>query len=71
MSWGAVASSAMSRIHYEVDDDLHRRAKAAAALEGVSLKVFLERALEAAVARSEGVRPRGAAAAKGAPARRR
>lgn len=38
----------VARIHYEIDDDLHRRAKAAAALQGITLKAFLERALEAA-----------------------
>jgi len=30
------------RIHYEIDDDLHRRAKAAAALRGQTLKEFVE-----------------------------
>ncbi len=35
----------MGLIHYEVDEDVHKRAKAAAALEGVTLKVFLEQAL--------------------------
>ena len=41
------------RVHYEVDDDLHRRVKTAAASEGVTLKAYLEQALEAAAARSE------------------
>ncbi len=39
-------------IHYDIDDVLHRRVKAAAALEGLTLKAFLERALEEAVERS-------------------
>jgi hypothetical protein len=30
------------RIHYEIDDDLHRRAKAAAALRGQTLKECVE-----------------------------
>jgi predicted HicB family RNase H-like nuclease len=38
----------VARIHYEIDDDLHRRAKSAAALQGITLKAFLEQALEAA-----------------------
>lgn len=38
----------MARIHYEIDDDLHRRAKSAAALQGKTLKLFLEEALEEA-----------------------
>lgn len=40
---------AMTRVHYEIDDDLHRQAKAAAALEGITLKEFVEDALAAAV----------------------
>lgn len=39
----------MARIHYEIPDELHRRAKAAAALEGVTLKAYVVAALEAAV----------------------
>jgi predicted HicB family RNase H-like nuclease len=35
-------------INYEIPDDLHRRAKAAAALQGVSLKAFLIDALSKA-----------------------
>ena len=41
------------RIHYEIDDDLHRRAKAAAALRGQTLKDFVEEALEELVERAE------------------
>jgi predicted HicB family RNase H-like nuclease len=41
------------RIHYEIDDDLHRRAKAAAALRGQTLKEFVEEALEELVERAE------------------
>jgi predicted HicB family RNase H-like nuclease len=47
----------VASMNYEVPDDLHRRAKAAAAMEGLSLKAFLIRALEEAVARSEGPAP--------------
>lgn len=43
----------VAHMNYEVPDDLHRRAKAAAAIEGVSLKDFLIRALEEAVAKAE------------------
>jgi predicted HicB family RNase H-like nuclease len=43
----------VAAINYDIDDNLHRRAKAAAALEGVTLKQFLEDALEAAIKRSE------------------
>lgn len=41
--------TAVTRVHYEIDDELHRQAKAAAAMQGVSLKQFLEEALRAAV----------------------
>jgi predicted HicB family RNase H-like nuclease len=44
----------VARIHYEIDDDLHRRAKAAAALQGVTLKAFIEAALERAVSEAGG-----------------
>ena len=43
------------RIHYEIDDDLHRRAKAAAALRGQTLKEFVEEALEELVEQAEKV----------------
>jgi len=46
------------RIHYEVPDDLHRRAKAAAALNGVSLKNFVIEALEQATRTAEKRRPK-------------
>ena len=39
----------MPRIHYEIPDDLHRRAKAEAALRGLTLREFLIEALERAV----------------------
>jgi predicted HicB family RNase H-like nuclease len=42
----------MARIHYEVPDDLHRKAKAAAALQGITLKEFVVTALEQAVKQS-------------------
>lgn len=37
-------------IKYELPDDLHRQAKAAAALKGISLKQYVIDALERAVA---------------------
>lgn len=43
----------VARIHIVIPDDLHRRAKSAAALQGVSLKAFLTDALEAATAKAE------------------
>lgn len=43
----------VARIHYEIPDDLHRRAKSAAALAGVTLKDFLQEALEDAVKKAE------------------
>lgn len=43
----------VARIHYEIPDDLHRRAKSAAALAGLTLKDFLQQALEEAVKKSE------------------
>lgn len=39
----------VARIHIEVPEDLHRRAKAAAAMQGVTLKDFVIRALEEAI----------------------
>jgi predicted HicB family RNase H-like nuclease len=33
-------------IHYEIPDDLHRKAKAAAAIAGVTLKDYIVAALE-------------------------
>jgi predicted HicB family RNase H-like nuclease len=36
---------AVARVHYEIPDDLHRKAKAAAALQGVTLREFIVRAL--------------------------
>jgi len=43
----------MTRIHYEIDDDLHRTAKAMATLQGVTLKTFVENALRAEVLTQE------------------
>jgi len=40
----------MPRIHYEIPEELHRRAKAEAALKGLTLRDFLIEALERAVA---------------------
>ncbi len=48
---------AVTLIHYEIPDDLHRRVKAAAALEGLTLKDYLIRVLEEAV-HDEGKRKR-------------
>lgn len=41
------------RIHYEIPEDLHRRAKVAAAGQGKTLKAFIEEALAAAVTAAE------------------
>ena len=46
--------STVARIHYEIPDDLHRRAKAAAAMNGPTLKDFLTEALAAAVEKAKG-----------------
>lgn len=43
----------MALLNYEIPDDLHRKAKAAAALEGITLKAFIERAIAQAVADAE------------------
>ena len=40
-------------INYEIPNELHHRAKIAAAIEGVSLKAFLITALEQAVETAE------------------
>lgn len=42
-------TTTVARIHIEVPDDLHRRAKAAAAMRGVTLKDFVIQALEDAI----------------------
>ena len=39
----------VARIHYEIDDDLHRQVKSAAALQGITLKEYVIQALERAV----------------------
>lgn len=46
--------STVARIHYEIPDDLHRRAKAAAAMKGQTLKDFITEALAAAVEKAKG-----------------
>lgn len=46
----------MARIHYEIDDDLHRRVKAAAALRGDTLKKFIEDALRSELGKAETAR---------------
>jgi len=43
----------VGRIHYEIPDDVHRRAKVAAAVQGVTLKQFLIAALARAVEATE------------------
>lgn len=45
--------TAVARIHYEIDDDLHRRAKSQAALKGITLKEYVETALAKAVKSDE------------------
>ena len=40
--------SSVALIHYEIPDDLHRKAKSTAALRGQTLKDFLIEALERA-----------------------
>ena len=40
-------------INQQIDDDLHRRAKIAAAQAGISLKALVERGLELAIAEVE------------------
>lgn len=40
----------MARVHYEIEDDLHRRAKAAAAMEGITLKALIEQGMEMRIA---------------------
>jgi predicted HicB family RNase H-like nuclease len=44
-------SPALVRIHYEIPAELHRRAKAEAALSGSTLKEFVIRALEESIDR--------------------
>ena len=39
----------VARIHYEIDDELHRQVKSAAALKGITLKEYVIKALERAV----------------------
>jgi hypothetical protein len=47
-------SSDVARVHYEIPDDLHRKAKAAAAMQGLTLRTFvIEEALRQA-SRAEG-----------------
>jgi predicted HicB family RNase H-like nuclease len=54
----------VARVHYEIPDDLHRKAKAAAAMRGVTLREFIVQALRDAVAKAE--RPDSAAPHNGA-----
>jgi predicted HicB family RNase H-like nuclease len=48
--------SDVARIHCEIPDELHRKAKSAAALAGITLKDFVEQALADAVRKSEGAK---------------
>lgn len=48
----------MVSINYEIDDDLHRRAKIAAAEQGVTLKMLVIEALRQAVEQHEKQKPR-------------
>ena len=58
-------TSTVGRIHYEIPDEVHRDAKAAAGLEGVTLRKFLIEALRERSARvleqrmETGKRPEG------------
>lgn len=47
----------VARIHIEVPDDLHRRAKAAAALQGLTLKDFVIQAVEKAIPKAQRMPP--------------
>jgi predicted HicB family RNase H-like nuclease len=42
----------MARIHYVIPDDLHRKAKGIAALQGITLKDFITSAIAEAVDRA-------------------
>lgn len=53
-----LVSVRMGRVHYVIPDELHREAKAAAALSGITLREFLERGLELAILEA-GQRMRG------------
>ena len=52
-SWPSLAVTKVARIHYEIDDDLHRRAKSIAALHGETLKALIEKAIKEYVERAE------------------
>jgi len=41
--------SDVARVHYEIPDHLHRKAKAAAAMQGLTLREFVIQALASAV----------------------
>lgn len=43
----------MPRLHIELPDNLHRRAKAAAAMQGVTLKEFVTTAIDLALEAQE------------------
>ncbi len=41
----------MARLHFQLDDDLHRQAKSAAALRGIPLKDYVTQAIADALKR--------------------
>lgn len=45
--------TAVARVHYEIPDDLHRKAKASAAMQGLTLREFVIQALSDAVAKAD------------------
>jgi predicted HicB family RNase H-like nuclease len=49
-------SMSMGRLHVVIPDTLHKRAKAAAAMSGETLKDYVIEAIEAAVQRDEAER---------------
>ena len=53
MTKSGVASRPVARIHYEIPDDLHRRAKAQAAYKGKTLREYVEEAIAKAVETDE------------------
>lgn len=48
-----MVASRVARVHYEIDDELHRECKSEAALSDVTLKEFVVEALREHVKRSK------------------
>lgn len=46
------------QLNYEIDDDLHRKAKVAAAEQGITLKQFVIEALRHSIEQHERERPK-------------